>query len=115
MSFSLEEGPRCTMHFKCSILGKNDQVLRVISRPASGDFKQDPAYAPVGRPTGCHYKLTVADTAGARRADGSIKLRMVVHLYLPSSALQGEGGGGRMHSRDDGRVRGCERSCVDAC
>ena len=72
------------MHFKCSILGKNDEVLRVISRPESSDFKEAPIQtAPDLRPHGCYFKLTGADTAGARREDGSIKLRMVVHLYLP--------------------------------
>ena len=29
IGFRLEEGPDCTMHFKCSILDKNDKVLRV--------------------------------------------------------------------------------------
>jgi hypothetical protein len=29
MGFLLEEGPACTMHFKCMILDKDDKVLRV--------------------------------------------------------------------------------------
>jgi len=32
---------------------------------------------------GAWFDLTDADKAGAVRADGSIRLRMVVHLYLP--------------------------------
>ena len=36
-----------------------------------------------GAGVGVHFTLTAADKAGAVREDGSIKLRMVVHLYLP--------------------------------
>jgi hypothetical protein len=32
---------------------------------------------------GVYFFLTDVDKAGAERADGSIKLRMEVHLYLP--------------------------------
>ena len=83
MGFRLEEGPACTMHFKCSILDKNDKVLRV-SMPVRCDFRQ-PAVetGPVGVGRGVFFALTDADKAGAVRADGEIKLRMVVHLYLP--------------------------------
>ncbi|KAJ1469389.1 hypothetical protein T484DRAFT_1851979 [Baffinella frigidus] len=31
MGFALEEGPACTMHFKCSVLDKDDKVLRFVS------------------------------------------------------------------------------------
>jgi len=84
MGFTLEEGPACTMHYKCSILDKNDKVLRVVSRPEECDFRKPPAKTgPVGRGYGALFEPTAADKAGAVRADGRIKLRMVVHLYLP--------------------------------
>jgi hypothetical protein len=83
--FKLEEGPACTMHYKCSILDKNDKVLRVVSDPADVDFRQ-PSLETVtaGREMAAAFlTLTDADKARAVRADGSIKLCMVVHLYLP--------------------------------
>ena len=84
MGFKLEEGPACTMHFKCSILDKGDSVLRVVSAPAQGDFREPPVTTgPVGTGLRVSFDLTDADKAGAGRADGSIKLCMVVHLYLP--------------------------------
>jgi hypothetical protein len=84
MGFILKQGPTCTMHFKCSILDKNDKVLRVVSEPQRCDFRKPPTRtARPGRGRGTAFNLTDADKAGAVRADGSIKLRMVVHLYLP--------------------------------
>ena len=84
MGFTLNEGPECTMHFKCSILDKNDKVLRVCSAPEDSDFREPPIETEaVGLGMGAYFNLTAADKAGAVRADGSIKLRMVVHLYLP--------------------------------
>ena len=84
IGFDLEEGPDCMMYFKCSILDKNDKVLRVVSHPDYCDFRKPPTEtAPVGKGWGPSFTLTDADKAGAVRADGSIKLRMVVHLYLP--------------------------------
>ena len=85
VGFQLEEGVECTMHFKCSILDKNDKVLRV--NPEDDDFRKRPPKVWVGRKDvgegrGAYFNLTAADTAGAARADGSIKLCMVVHLYL---------------------------------
>ena len=77
MAFLLEEGPVCTMHFKCSILDKNDKVLRVVSDLVDYEFWEPPT----GK--GATFTLTDADKAGAVRADGSIKLCMVVYLYLP--------------------------------
>jgi hypothetical protein len=84
MVFTLTEGPACTMHFKCSILDKDDQVLRVVSDPAWGDFRRPPIEtAAIERGKGASFNLTAAEKARALRADGSIELRMVVHLYLP--------------------------------
>ena len=84
VGFFLKEGPACTMHFKCSILDKNDKILRVVSDPSRSDLAKPPfRTAPVGKARGAPFKLTEEDKAGAVRADGSIKLRMVVHLYLP--------------------------------
>jgi hypothetical protein len=84
IGFTLEEGPVCTMHYKCSILDKHDKVLRVVSATEYGDFRNPPTKtAAIGRGMGAGFTLTAADKAGAVRADGSIKLRMVVHLYLP--------------------------------
>jgi uncharacterized coiled-coil protein SlyX len=84
MGFVLLEGPACTMHFKCSILDKNDKVLRVVCRPEDADFLKPPAKtAGLGLGMGSHFSLTDSEKAGAVREDGSIKLRMVVHLYLP--------------------------------
>ncbi|KAJ1491244.1 hypothetical protein T484DRAFT_1933658 [Baffinella frigidus] len=86
MGFALEEGPVCNMHFKCSILGTNDKVLHVVSHPDNDDFQKPPIKTGVaGEGRGNAFILTAAehDKVGAVRADGSIKLRMVVHLYLP--------------------------------
>ena len=84
MGFSLEEGPACTMHFKCSILDKNDKDLRLVSDPTRCDSTKPPCQTEaVGEGCGAPFDLTEADKAGAVRADGSIKLRMVAHLYLP--------------------------------
>ena len=82
MAFMLcEAGPAYTVHCKCSILDKNDKVLRVSRNPPDYDF-QKPALTTTDT-AGFYFSLTDADKAGAVRADGSIKLRMVVHLYLP--------------------------------
>ena len=85
MAFHLSEGPACTFHHKCSILDKDDKVLRVVSPERRYDFQKPPgATAPIGKGVGSLFiPLTDAENALAVRADGSIKLRMVVHLYLP--------------------------------
>ena len=81
IGFALTEGAACTMHVKCSILDKNEKVLRVVCSPNYGDFPEPPAKCnQIGK--GVAFDLTEADKAGAVRADGSIKLRVVVHLYL---------------------------------
>ena len=84
IGFDLEEGPDCALHFKCSILDKNDKVLRVVSGRHHCDFRKPPtATVKVEQTMGAGFCLTEADKAGAVRADGSIKLCMVVHLCLP--------------------------------
>ena len=84
MGFELEEGPTCTIHWKCMILDKDDKILRRISKPKRSDFQNPPfEVSTVGEGKGVHFNLTAADKTGAVRANGSIKLRMVVHLYLP--------------------------------
>ncbi|KAJ1475253.1 hypothetical protein T484DRAFT_1829053 [Baffinella frigidus] len=84
MGFQLEEGPACMMHYRCSILDKNDKILRVVSPPGWCDFHTPPRdTAPIRQGNGVGFDVTNADKAGAVRADGSIKLRVVVHLYLP--------------------------------
>jgi uncharacterized coiled-coil protein SlyX len=80
MGIALEPGPTCTAHFKCCILDKHDTVFRVVSAPNDCDFKRAPCHTVRACSS---FDLTAADTAGAVRADGSIKLRMVVYLYLP--------------------------------
>ena len=92
MGFTLDEGPVCTMHFECSILDKDDKVLRVVSTPENADLEKTPEQtAPKGRGRGASFILSEEDKAGAVRADGSIKLRMVVFLYLPE-LVRGLGG-----------------------
>ena len=62
-------------------MDKNDKALRVV-----GDFDYEDSpdeTASIGGGLGAAFNLTAADEVGALRADGSIKLRMVVHLYLP--------------------------------
>ena len=84
MGFELDEGPASAMHFQCAILDKNDEPLRVVSSERVSDIRKPPAkISPVGEGWGAAFDLTDEDKAGAVRADGSIKLRMVVHLYLP--------------------------------
>ena len=84
MGFTLKEGPACTLQFSCSILDKDDNVLCNVAHPALNDNRKPPAATcRIGLATGTRLELTEADRAGAERADGSIKLRMVVHLYLP--------------------------------
>jgi hypothetical protein len=84
IGFHLVEGPACTIHYKCSILDKDDKVLRVVSCPGCGNIERIPIPISVaGGGKGVPFTLTAADKTGAGRADGSIKLRMVVHLYLP--------------------------------
>jgi len=81
VGFSLDAGPVCTMHYKCSILDKDDKVLRVVSNPALGDLTKPPIEtAPIGTGRGAAFSLVGADKAGV---DGSVKFRVVVHLYLP--------------------------------
>jgi hypothetical protein len=84
MGFTLQEGPACTLHFSCSILDANGTVFRTVTHPDWSDNRHPPAAtSPIGQATGTLFKLTEADKACAVRADGSIYLRMVVHLYLP--------------------------------
>ncbi|KAJ1483433.1 hypothetical protein T484DRAFT_1800345 [Baffinella frigidus] len=84
MGFALKEGPACTVHLKCSILDKNDKVLRVVGQESWSDFAEPPnETGPAGTGRGAAFNLSEEDKTGAVRADGSIKLRMVVHLYLP--------------------------------
>ena len=84
MGLELDEGYTCTMHWKSSILDKDDKVLRVVSTTANGDFQRPPhSTSTEGVGMGTAFILTDEDKAGAVRADGSIKLRLVVHLYLP--------------------------------
>ena len=84
IGFIPEEGSVCTMHCKCSILDKNDKVLRVVSRPGDYDLREPPIETDsLVEGIGPYFNLSAADKAGAVRADGSIKLRMAVLLYLP--------------------------------
>ncbi|KAJ1486064.1 hypothetical protein T484DRAFT_1791157 [Baffinella frigidus] len=91
MGFVLKEGPAgtsaagaFTMHFESAILDKDDNILRVLNPPETADFQKPPIEtAPKGNGKGVHFKLMASNTVGAVGADGSIKLRMVVHLYLP--------------------------------
>ena len=67
MCFKLEEGPAaCTMHFKCSILDKEDKVHRGVSELDSEDFKKPPSEI---RPvlSGASFSLSEDDTAAAVR------------------------------------------------
>ena len=83
MLFILEEGGlKCTLHLKCWVLDKEDAVLRVISPPERGDFRTPPTEVSDGMAI-CRVTVTDQDKAAAVRPDGSIKVRMVVHLYLP--------------------------------
>ena len=83
MWFILEGcGLECTFHFKCWILDKDDKVIRVISPPEREDFRTPPTVVSFGI-TGCFVTVSDQDKAAAVRADGSIKLSMLVHLYLP--------------------------------
>ena len=92
MGFRLEEGPAFTMHYKCSILGTDDKVLRVVSpqvqiaaaprrakglechtglvihecSPGTNDFRKPPVELNVVG-TGASFKLTATDKAGAVR------------------------------------------------
>jgi hypothetical protein len=51
VGFVLLEGPRCTLHYKCSILDKGDKAFRVISPWQSIDFGEPPTEtAPVKKP-----------------------------------------------------------------
>ncbi|KAJ1483431.1 hypothetical protein T484DRAFT_1800334 [Baffinella frigidus] len=83
MGFALTEGPSCMMYCKCSILDTDDTVLHVMGGESWSDF-QEPLgeTGPAGTRAGAAFNLTEDDKTGAVRADGSIKLRMVVHLYL---------------------------------
>ena len=79
IGFRLVEGPPCTVHLKCSILGTDGKLLRVVCEDEFGD---PPDEVEVGRSWGMAFTLTAEDKAGAVRADGSIQLRMAVYLYL---------------------------------
>jgi hypothetical protein len=88
VGFTLAEGPPCSMHFKCSILDKNDDVLRVVSHSSCYDAHEPPIDIAPGRTEdgagkGARFKLTQADSDAAERPGGHIKLRVGVHLYLP--------------------------------
>ena len=86
MGFTLHRGPEhlCgTMHFRCSILDKQDKVLRVVSALEDGDCQKPPTQIPIGQGAGAFFDLTEADKLRAVRADRTIKFRTVVHLYLP--------------------------------
>jgi len=68
IGFALKEGPACTMHFQCSILDINDEVLRVVSNDDDFDYREAPVEtAPVGEGAGTVFNLTAADKAGAVR------------------------------------------------
>ena len=75
------------MHFQFAILDKNDAPFRVVSSERVYDVRKPPSkISPVGEGWGAAFELTDEDKRGAVRADGSIKLRMVVHLHLPDKA-----------------------------
>ena len=87
------------MHFKCSILDKDDRVLCVVSGDKAYDFqKRASEVSKETKGRGASFNLTAAEKLAAVRPNssnssknahssngvaGSIKLRMVVHLYLP--------------------------------
>lgn len=84
VGFHLETGPDCTFDMTVSIIGKDDKVLRVVSDEYCDGFQRPPRRVSTeGEVDSVGYRLTAADKAGAVRADGSIKLRTVVYLYLP--------------------------------
>mmetsp|Transcript_5453 Transcript_5453/g.13139 ORF Transcript_5453/g.13139 Transcript_5453/m.13139 type:complete len:195 (-) Transcript_5453:75-659(-) len=86
--FTLQEGPAVTLHFKCWLLHKNDSYTRrLLSKPDKGDFSKKPVkVTPAGTKgasEGAKFKMTAEDKRDAEREDGSIKVRMAVHLYVP--------------------------------
>ena len=85
MAFELEEGSDvCTVHYKCLLLGKDNRVLRVVCGNGMCDFHEPPVTViPNDGGRGQAFRLNAEDKVSAVRTDGSIKLRMVVHLYLP--------------------------------
>jgi len=90
MGFELLQGPACKMHFKCSVLDKDDKVLLVVSPPECGDFQQPAVSVGTGGRAFVDFDLTAADKARAvvggvpgGKYGGHIRFRMVVHLFLP--------------------------------
>ncbi|KAJ1483610.1 hypothetical protein T484DRAFT_1799676 [Baffinella frigidus] len=76
--------PVCGMHYECWILDKRDKLLRMVSLPEMGDFEKNPVQtAKKDNAMGISFEFTEEDSKEALRKDGSIKLRMVVHLYVP--------------------------------
>lgn len=82
MGFELEEGPTCTMHFKCLVLYPEDDVWWNVGSASRCDFLKPPTEAN-GEGCGARFELTKDDKEHLIRRDGTIKYRMVVHLYLP--------------------------------
>ena len=72
--------PTCLVHATFFLLDKNDQTLGPVlelgtaTAPVEHDFAADDA--------GEYFTATAADKAQAVRADGSIRLRAVVRLFL---------------------------------
>ena len=89
MAFSLKEPlGECTMHFVASIIGKDDaHPSLVVSNMRYVDFQSPPIDIAHQGGLGKSFDLTAAQMGDAVRADGTIKLCMVIHLHLPDEAL----------------------------
>jgi hypothetical protein len=81
IGFRIEVGVRCKMHATFSILDKHDKTLRTVKEmgtaaaPVEIDFTLHPSW-------GVNFTPTVEEKAQSVRADGSIRLRAVVRLFL---------------------------------
>ncbi|KAJ1477736.1 hypothetical protein T484DRAFT_1749912 [Baffinella frigidus] len=71
---------KCRVHATFSILDKNDKILRQVSEIGSDDAPTDQEIK------GVLFSVTVAEKAQSVRADGSIRVRAVVRLFLDDAA-----------------------------
>jgi len=73
--------PKVWVHITFSILDKNDKILRTVqklgtaAKPVAHDFKNSVYW-------GSNFTPTAEEKAQSVRADGSIRLRAVVRLFL---------------------------------
>jgi hypothetical protein len=81
IGYSIEGRDKCRLHATLSILDKHDKILRQVDKTGTAEAPNEKDFL-ASRYWGRSFTPTAAEKAQSVRADGSIRLRAEVRLFL---------------------------------